>query len=468
MRPAERDRQIAWAGKLTQIGKKALAALLVAALLAAIAVFALTYSGTIGRRGPATADAEFIAVGATVKVVDYSALVGWHADRVDESLPALLRSCEKMSVLPPDSPVNPAELLGVGAPPGATLAGVASDWAKPCEEAARVLSFRYADENARSSAAKSFYEYYFTPVKLFTWKVPNAAAAATGVAPRADPIGRFTGYFEPFYEASPSRTAVFSAPLYARPDDLVTVDLGLFRQELAGQRIAGRVINGVLRPYPDHAEINAGAISSRARVLAWMRPTDLFFLQIQGSGKLSLPDSDIRVGYDGANGRPYTAIGRTLVDMGALTPENVSMQSIRTWLENAKDIDAQAVRESNESFVFFKVLENLHDPNLGPLGAQGVQLTPGRSLAVDPRYVGYGVPVWISIDGNPEKHKEPVRRLMIAQDTGGAIKGPVRGDIFVGSGPLAGEVAGDFNEMGEMIILIPNGVARQLAATLRP
>jgi len=449
-----------------QLSDKFLGAVLVAAVLAAVAVFALTFSGRFGREARAP-EGAFTPAGASFDIVGYSELSGWHLDRVDESLPALLRSCEKIAELAQDSPANPNEFLGEGSPLNASLAGAASDWKRPCEEAAQVLTFPFADENAKTSAAKQFYEYNFTPVRLFQFEVPPPDLAATGVAARRQPLGRFTGYFEPFYDANPQRTPVFSAPLYGRPDDLVTVDLGKFRPELSGQRIAGRVADGALDPYPDHASINAGAVSARARVLAWMRPTDLFFLQIQGSGRLRLPGGELRVGYDSANGRPYTAIGRTLIAMGALTRESVSMQSIRDWLDNAPADAARKVRESNESYVFFRAIDGVSDEKLGPLGAQGVQLTPGRSLAVDQRYVPFGAPVWISIEGKPEERREPIRRLLIAQDTGGAIKGAVRGDIFVGSGPLAGDVAGAFNEMGEMILLVPNSVAARLTTAPR-
>ena len=292
---------------------------------------------------------------------------------------------------------------------------------------------------------------------------PSTLESISNMGALFEAQGRYTGYFEPFYEASPYRTSVYSAPVYTRPADLITVDLGRFRPELAGQRIAGRVVDGVLDPYPDHAAINGGALAGRARVIAYMRPSDLLFLQIQGSGRIKLSDTELRLGYDGANGRPYTAIGRTLIDMGALSKEAVSMQTIRDWLDRAPAAEARTVRESNESFVFFRVLDTLADPSLGPLGAQGVQLTPGRSLAVDPRYTPYGAPVFISIDGDPALRRTSIRRLMIAQDTGGAIKGAVRGDIFSGSGPRAGEVAGRLNETGEMFVLVPAPLAERLA-----
>lgn len=441
---------------------KALAAALVASLLTAVGAITYSLTSLFGDRPTNYPDEEFDIAGAAFERVDFSELDGWRLDEADASLPAFMRSCRRLSDLPDNAPfaVAPSK---AGAP-----TGVVGDWRAACKEAPRVFEQPYADTNAKTSAIRAFYEYHFRPVRIYARLTPKPGGAAHGKAERLSPLGRFTGYFEPFYEASPQRTAVYSAPVYARPADLVTVDLGLFRPELAGQRVAGRVKDGVLDPYPNHAAINAGAIVGRARVLAWMRPTDLFFLQIQGSGRLSLPAGEVRVGYDGANGRPYTAIGRTLIDMGALTREAVSMQTIRAWLSNAADAEARKVRETNESFVFFRILDGLPDRNLGPIGAEGTQLTPGRSLAVDPAYIAYGAPVWISIDGKPESNKAPVRRLLIAQDTGGAIKGPVRGDIFVGSGPLAGDVAGGVNEPGEMYVLLPAAVAEQFPKAEKP
>lgn len=438
-----------------------IAAALAGVVIIAIGLAALTFSGVIGRRAAPPGE-DYVSVGLAMRPVSIGELPGWRLDDAAETLPVFLRSCARMEGLSDEAPANPTESLGPGSPL-ATLAGRVGDWRAACAAALEVIAQRYSDENARTSAARSFYEFHFRPIRILERMAPAGGEGAERLAEE----GRFTGYFEPFYQASPMRTAEFSAALYARPDDLVTVDLGRFRPEYAGQRIAGRVVDGALEPYPHHAAINAGAIAGRARVLAYMRPSDLFFLQIQGSGRLALAGNELRVGYDGANGRPYTAIGKTLIENGALARENVSMQTIRTWLDEAPADAARNVRESNESFVFFRVLEALSEPSLGPLGAEGVQLTSGRSLAVDPRYAPFGAPVWIDIPGDEASGKEPVRRLLIAQDSGGAIKGPIRGDIFVGSGPEAGEVAGGFNEIGAMYLLVPTAVAERLEAAPR-
>lgn len=436
---------------------------LAAGVIIAVGVAGLIFSGVIGDRRKPIPDDAFAPAGFAFEPVSFAELAGWRRDDAAEALPVFLRSCERIARLPDAAPANPSEALWPGAPAGISLAGAAADWRAACAEAVRVLARPYADANARTSAARAFFEYHFRPVRYFERLEPKPGGPAEGRQPRLSPDGRFTGYFEPFYNASPVRTAEFSAAVYARPADLVTVDLGRFRPELAGEKIAGRVVDGALDPYPDHAAINAGALSGRARVLAYMRPSDLLFLQIQGSGRISISGKELRIGYDGANGRPYTAIGRTLIAMGALSKETVSMQTIRAWLDRAAPADARAVRESNESFVFFRVLDALPDSGLGPLGAEGVQLSSGRSLAVDPRYTPFGAPVWIDIPGKEENGGGAVRRLAIAQDAGGAIKGPVRGDIFVGSGPQAGEVAGAFNETGGMFVLLPAAVVDRLA-----
>jgi len=433
---------------------------LVAAVIVSILLAALTLTGVIGDGGRKRAPQEFAPAGVSARLVHFDDIRGWRSDAIDAALAPFLRSCARLSSLADDAPANPSEYLGDDAPPGATLSGVAADWRRACQEAKIVAERPYVDESARAAGARAFFEYHFRPVQMRQLMVPEWGSDDA----RIEQEGLFTGYFEPTYEASPFRTAVYSAPVYARPDDLVMVDLGRFRPELAGQRIAGRVSGGALDPYPDHAAINAGALAGRARIIAYMRPSDLLFLQIQGSGRLKFADGELRLGYDGANGQSYTAIGKTLVEMGALTLENVSMRTIRDWLDKAPDAEARKVRESNASFVFFRVIDTELDPALGPFGAEGVQLTAGRSIAVDARYAPFGAPVFVSIDGEEGEARADVRRLLIAQDTGGAIKGAVRGDIFIGSGPQAGAIAGDFRKTGVMYLLLPNELIDRLPA----
>ncbi|MDZ7629539.1 MAG: murein transglycosylase A [Parvularculaceae bacterium] len=404
------------------------------------------------RAGPAreAALSELALAGPLIEVSDFSAIKGWAAHDPAPAIAAFARSCAQRAGADDGAPWNAQEALGLE---GVTLGGTVADWREACAAAS-------GPAPGDAAAARSFFETHFRPVRI-------AARMTAGGDPSAaatiETIGRFTAYFEPSYPASEKPTPEFSAPVLARPADLVTVDLGKFREALAGDRIAGSVSGGALEPYPDHAAINAGALDGRAETIAWMRADDLLFLQIQGSGRLELPKGAARVGYDGHNGHPYTAIGRTLIENGALTKETVSMQTIRRWLAAAPEDAARLVRESNRSYIFFRRLDNLPDPALGPLGADGSQLTPMISLAVDPRYTPLAAPVWVDIESDAGG-KGAIRTLMIAQDRGGAIKGPVRGDLYAGSGDAAGAFAGAFNRRGTMTVLAPRAIADRLAS----
>jgi membrane-bound lytic murein transglycosylase A len=287
--------------------------------------------------------------------------------------------------------------------------------------------------------ARDFFEKHFRP-----WKV-SAGRYSKGL---------FTGYYEPSLNGSLERHGPYQTPVHARPADLVMVDLGMFREDLKGKRIAGRVNGGRLHPFEDRAEIVAGKLPKESsEVIAWVDdPVGAFFLQIQGSGRIALDNGEVlRVGYAGQNGYPYYAIGRELIKRGQLTKENVSLQSIRAWLE-AHPHRAAEIMNTNKSYVFFRVLDGP-----GPLGAEGVPLTQGRSLAVDRTKFTYGVPVWIDTQP-PVKGYWPLQQLMIAQDTGGAIRGAVRGDVFWGHGERAERLAGHMKSKGEMWILLPVSV----------
>lgn len=266
-----------------------------------------------------------------------------------------------------------------------------------------------------------------------------------------NPTGTFTGYYEAALKGSLTRKGPYQYPLRARPNDLVMVNLGEFRDELKGQRIAGRVKGGKLKPYETHAEITAGRMpASQDKTLVWVdSAVDAFFIQIQGSGIVTLDNGRLmRVGYAGQNGHPYYAIGRELVKRGELAKRDVSMQSIRAWLDQNPD-QAQDLMQTNKSYVFFKELKSE-----GPVGGQGVALTPMRSLAIDHSLVPYGMPVWVDIEPAVEGGSV-IQRLMVTQDTGGAIRGPVRGDFFWGYGPQAEKMAGAMNSKGRYWFLLP-------------
>lgn len=402
------------------------------------------------RAGPPdiAAAPELAVAGAFLEVSDFSAIEGWAAHDPAPAIAAFARSCAQRAGAEDAAPWNVHEALGLE---GVTLGGTVADWRGACAAAS-------GPAPADAAAARDFFETHFRPVRIAARMTPGGDPAASATI---ETKGRFTAYFEPSYPASEERTPEFSAPVLARPADLVTVDLGKFRERFAGERIAGSVAGGALEPYPDHAAINAGALEGRAEILGWMRPSDLLFLQIQGSGRLVMPGRTIRAGYDGHNGHEYTAVGKTLIEAGVLTKETVSMQTIRDWLAAAPEDAAQVVRESNRSYIFFRALDGLPDPSLGPLGADGAQLTPMISLAVDPRFTPLAAPVWVDIEAGADGGA-PIRTLMIAQDRGGAIKGPVRGDLYAGSGEAAGAFAGAFNRMGAMTVLVPRAIAARL------
>jgi membrane-bound lytic murein transglycosylase A len=247
-------------------------------------------------------------------------------------------------------------------------------------------------------------------------------------------------------------------PLYRPPADLVRIDLGRFNPELAGYAIYGRIAEREFVPYYSRRDIDSGALAGRGLELLWVDdPIDKFFLQVQGSGQVRLNDGSlIRVGYAGQNGQPYRAIGRDLIEMGVLTREQVTMPAIRAWLE-AHPADAPQIMERNRSYIFFEERPELA-PDEGPLGAQGVSLTAGRSLAVDPRYIPFGVPVWLETTAPWPEGDGPLRRLMVAQDAGGAIKGVVRGDVFWGAGERAAAIAGRMKSPGRYAVLVPKAL----------
>jgi membrane-bound lytic murein transglycosylase A len=286
------------------------------------------------------------------------------------------------------------------------------------------------------SQARQYFETHFTPV----------AATADG-----EPEGLFTGYYEASLRGSRTQEGPYRIPLRAKPSDLVMVNLGEFREELKGQRIAGRVKGGLLKPYEDRAAIEDGKLPpDQDRVLFWVdNAVDAFFLQIQGSGVVTLPDgSAVQVGYDGQNGHPYYAIGKELVKRGHLAQSDVSMQAIRSWLAE-NPVEGRDIMRTNKSYVFFRVLDKD-----GAIGGEGLPLTAGRSLAIDHSLIPYGVPVFVDL-APPRPQDQRIQRLMVAQDTGGAIRGPVRGDVFWGFGPDAEAIAGPMKSRGRAWFLLP-------------
>jgi len=304
------------------------------------------------------------------------------------------------------------------------------DWQTVC---ARANDLAQPD----NSALHAFFEESFTPYQVFN---PDGSAQ-----------GLITGYYEPKLAGSRIRTQRFRYPLYAVPDDLWIIDLSEVYPQLKDLRLRGRLQDKRVVPYYSRADIDSGKADLQGRELFWVEnAVELFFLQVQGSGRIELPDGSlVKVGYAEQNGHPYVSIGRKLVEMGELKLEEASMQGIKSWAQQYPE-KLNALLEQNPSYVFFRELPNGLS---APLGALGVPLTEAYSIAVDPRTIPLGAPVFLSTT-HPNT-AEPMNRLMLAQDTGGAIKGAVRADFFWGFGEQAGAQAGRMKQSGQMWVLFP-------------
>ena len=355
----------------------------------------------------------------SLKPASFSDLPGWQSEDFKTFVPAFSKTCERVLKGPADKKFGALE-----------ESGSYGDWQSQCR------ALFALGENPSRETLKTFLETRFTPHQVLADKLPE---------------GLFTGYYEASLKGSRTKGGPYQTPLYTRADDLVMVQLGEFRDDLKGRRIAGRVKDGKLTPYESREEIVAGNWPHNDKVLVWVDdPIDAFFVQIQGSGVVQLNDGGVmRIGYAGQNGHAYYAIGRELIKRGEIEKENVSLQSIRAWLEANPD-QADEIMNTNESYVFFKELEGE-----GPLGGSGVALTAGRSLAVDRSLLSYGLPLWTDIEA-PIEGAQHIQRLMIAQDTGGAIRGPVRGDVFWGYGEMAEKLAGPMKSKGQYWVLLPN------------
>ena len=287
--------------------------------------------------------------------------------------------------------------------------------------------------------ARRFFEFHFTPYQLL-----QPDGGSEGIA---------TGYYEPLLRGSRTPTPRYRYPIYGVPDDLVTVDLPAFGVNARESRLRARLDGRRVVPYFDRAQIEAGAAPVRGREIAWVDdPVELFFLQVQGSGRIELDGGGVmRVGFADHNGHSYRSIGRLLIDRGELPVERASMQGIKAWAQQNPD-KLREVLDYNPRYIFFRELP----AGLGgPLGALGVPLTARRSIAVDPRYVPLGAPVFLATTW-PLSAK-PLRQLMLAQDTGSAIRGAVRADFFWGYGDAAGREAGRMKQALRMWVLLPQG-----------
>jgi membrane-bound lytic murein transglycosylase A len=346
--------------------------------------------------------------------IPWEKLPGWRDDNQAEAWPALLRSCRKLRERD-------------------------AAWREICLDA----QWMYTPDVAR---ARAFFERHFRPHPLF-----GAGGEAQGL---------ITGYYEPLLQGSLTRTERFRYPLYRRPPDLLTVDLGALYPELQGRPVRGRLQGNRVVPYFSRAEITAGTDVLAGQELLWVDDAvALFMLQVQGSGRVAMPDgSMLAVGYADQNGHAYFPIGRRLVAMGALKPGEVTLYSIRDWL-HAHPEAAEDVLNHNPSYIFFA----LRDASLdGPLGSLNVPLVAQRSIAVDAALIPLGLPVWL--DTTLPGSGAPYRRLMQAQDTGGAIKGQVRADVFFGRGAEAERLAGEMKQSGRLYVLLPQALRPAEAA----
>lgn len=291
--------------------------------------------------------------------------------------------------------------------------------------------------NQDPAAVRAWFETWFRP-----WAIVNPDGSRTGL---------ITGYYEPILKGSRKASQRNPYPVFGPPDDLITVDLASLYPELKNLRLRGRLEGKKLVPYYDRADWEKQESHRSQKPLLWVADAiDLFFMQIQGSGQVALDDgSRIRLGYADQNGHPYRSIGRWLIDQGELTSDQASMQGIKDWV-GAHPQRIDELLNKNPSLVFFRELPVSGN---GPPGAMGVPLTPQRSLAVDPRYVPLGVPVWLATT-HPNT-EQALTRLMLAQDTGGAIRGAVRADFYWGSGPDAGSLAGKMRQPGRIWVLMP-------------
>ena len=366
-------------------------------------------------QAPAAAAAPGAAPGPVLRPVAFSSLPGWDRDELRDAWPAFLASCDVMTKR--------------------------AEWREPCSIARTV-------DSGNTRAIRTFFEAFFTPRQVFN--------------PDGTDNGLVTGYYEPLLNGARKRGGPYQTPLHRVPDDLLTVDLGGIYPELKNMRLRGRLAGNKVVPYPARAELaQSGALAGSE--LIWVdNPIDAFFLQVQGSGRVQIADTreTVRVAYADQNGHPYRSIGRYLVDKGELTMDQASAQGIKAWLA-ANPKRQQELLNANPGYVFFKE-EKLVDPRKGPKGALGVPLTPQRSVAVDPNYIPLGAPVFLSTT-QPGSNL-PLQRMMVAQDTGGAIKNAVRADYFWGFGAEAGEKAGRMKQRGMLWVLLPKlGAGQELS-----
>jgi len=338
--------------------------------------------------------------------VDWSSLQNWETDNHGDAWAGFLKSCEKLRQW---------------------------QWQEVCDMARQQGELTDAE-------ARAFFESHFEVRPVY--------------AEDGETQGLITGYYEPLLKGSWERSEEFRYPLYGVPDDLLVVDLGAVYPQLKGLRLRGKLAGNRVVPYYDRAQLDEDHGLLQGREILWVNsPVDLFFLHVQGSGLVELTDGSIvSVGYADQNGHPYQSIGRVLVQMGELESDEVTLFTIRDWLKSNPS-RANEILSKNPSYVFFELRDAAA---AGPTGALNVALTPRRSIAVDRSVIPLGAPVWIQTT-LPDAAQSPLNQLMLAQDTGGAIKGHVRADVFWGRGDEAERMAGLMKQQGQLFVLLPRG-----------
>jgi membrane-bound lytic murein transglycosylase A len=361
--------------------------------------------------------------GSQYAPVSWADIAGWSQDDHLQAYKAFRLSCKPIAAqrkLPADP-----KALGISL-------------RDPCR-AAKALDI------SDGAKARAFFEEHFLPLRI---------------SRLGEDDGFVTGYYEPIIDGSRTQTDVYTVPVYRRPSNLFVRGV---KQSASGLPNKGQVFRKIGRrklvPYYDRAEIEDGAIAGRGLEICWLKDqTDLLFTQIQGSARVRLEDGPtMRINYDAHNGYPYMPVGRILIDRGIIPKEQMSMQKIREWMDQNPD-GAKELRRQNRSYVFFREVQ-LSDKDEA-VGAQGVPLTPGRSIAVDKALHVYGTPFFIEgeLPIESEQSKTPFRRLMVAQDTGSAIVGPARADLYFGAGAEAGRVSGRLRHNMRFVILIPKSL----------
>ena len=411
------------------------AALLVGAVIGAAAAIGFLRQQTPAQSvsGPSPAAPEQAKDASVLYTpVAFESMPGWKEEAIADALPALHRSCARLKAIAAD------RVIGIS-----DIARPASAWHDACDGVLRVSS---GDAALRSVLSDLFMAY--------------RVASGSGVAKKEH--GLFTGYYEADLRGALERGGSYQVPIYGLPRDLVTVDV---RDFAAGANlpagvpanIVGRVVDtgrGMrMMPYYSRAEIDAQlAIGGNADVLVWVDdPVAAHILHIQGSGRVTLPDGSImRIGFAGSNGRAFRGIGSVLLEAGALKPGGASMIAVREWLRAHPDEAAKHMNQNNR-YIFFRKLHPSETED-GPVGASNVSLTPGRSIAVDPRFIPLGAPLWLDTS---DPDGIPIQRLVVAQDTGAAITGPVRGDYFWGHGEEAFNKAARMKSTGSYFVLVP-------------